>query len=349
MNEDRSLTEAPDQDTPNPAADSAGEQPPAASPPLTTPVRRIVLLAGGTSGEREVSLNSGRNVAVALREVGHEVLELDIIDTDFIPRLLEYQPDVVFLALHGRDGEDGHVQGLLELLRLPYTGSGVLGSALAMDKLRSKVFYRNAGIQAPECVVISQNMAGLAAAQGFIDRYGLPCVVKPAAEGSSLGVSIVHDAADLPAALDRAFMAGSPVLVERFIAGTEITVPVIGLDELTALPVIEIVPKISEFYDYESKYADGGSDHIIPARLPLTQLAHAQEQAIAAHRALGLSGVSRSDFIVDALGTAWIIETNTIPGMTKTSLLPDSARHIGIAAGDLYTRITEWGIAAHRR
>jgi D-alanine-D-alanine ligase len=313
-----------------------------------TPPRRIALLAGGTSGEREVSLRSGKNVAHALREAGHDVVELDPIDHAFIPALVEYGPDVAFLALHGRDGEDGSIQGLLELLRIPYTGSGVLASALAMDKLRSKVFYKQAGVQTPECVCIAPGPAGLTDAQGFIGRYGLPCVVKPANEGSSLGVSIVHDALDLPAALDKGFAAGSPLLVERFIAGTEVTVPVIGLDELTALPVIEIVPNLTEFYDYESKYAVGGSDHIIPARLPASQLTHVQDQALAAHRALGLSGVSRSDFIVDALGTAWIMETNSIPGMTSTSLLPDAARHVGIAASDLYTRIAEWGIAAHR-
>jgi len=314
-----------------------------------TPRRRIAVLAGGTSGEREVSLNSGRNVAAALGEVGHEVLELDTIDIGFVAILTEWAPDVVFLALHGTDGEDGRMQGLLELLRIPYTGSGVLGSALAMDKPKAKVFYKNAGLETPECVEVTPDEAGLAAAQGFIARHGLPCVVKPAAEGSSLGVSIVHQATELASALDRAFAAGSSVLVERFIAGTEITVPVIGLREPEALPVIEIVPRISEFYDYESKYADGGSDHIIPARLPERQLARAQEAAVTAHKALGLTGVSRSDMIVDAMGTPWVIETNTIPGMTRTSLLPDAARHLGIAAGDLYTRIAEWGIAAHRR
>lgn len=315
---------------------------------INTPLRNIALLAGGTSGEREVSLSSGENAAEALRSVGHQVSELDSADLGFVEELLRLKPDVVFLALHGRDGEDGHIQGLLEFLRLPYTGSGVLASALAMDKRRSKVFYQQAGIQTPESVVISQSMVGLQTAQEFISRHGLPCVVKPANEGSSLGISIVRDKAELPEALDKGFAVSQSLMVERYIAGTEITVPVIGNDELEALPVIEIIPIVSDFYDYEAKYADGGSDHKIPARLPDNMLAHAQNQAMAAHRALGCAGMSRSDFIVDALGTAWIIETNTIPGMTRTSLLPESAKHAGIPAGELYTRIIEWGIAAHQ-
>ena len=316
---------------------------------LQSPPRRIVLLAGGNSSEWEVSLRSGRSSGDALRSVGHEVIDIDPADPDFIAQLTAYSPDVVFIALHGHGGEDGSIQGLLELLHIPYTGSGVLASALAMDKRRSKIHFRNAGMHTPEAVVIAQNMAGLNAAEDFINRYGLPCVVKPAADGSSIGVSIVRDIADLTEALDRGFVASKTLLIERFIAGTEITIPVIGRLELKALPVIEIVPIVSDFYDYEAKYSDGGSEHIIPARLPAATLAYAQEQAIVAHRALGCVGMSRSDFIVDGLGTAWIIETNTIPGMTELSLLPDSAGHAGITKGDLYSRIVEWGIEEHSR
>jgi len=311
------------------------------------PYRNIVLLAGGSSGEREVSLNSGENAAAALRAFGHQVIELDPIDPAFITALVGLEPDVVFIALHGHGGEDGQIQGLLELLHIPYTGSGVLASALAMDKQKSKVFYRNAGIQTPDYIAVSEAQTGLLAAQDFVGRYGLPCVVKPAAEGSSIGITIVRTIDELPSALDRGFAVSKTLLVERFIAGTEVTVAVIGNEELQALPVIEIVPLVSDFYDYEAKYADGGSDHIIPARLSSQMLSYIQSQAMLAHRVLGCSGMSRSDFIVDALGTAWIFETNTIPGMTATSLLPDSARHAGIEAGDLYTRIVEWGIEAH--
>ena len=316
---------------------------------IQTPLRRIALLAGGTSSEREVSLRSGANAAQALRSVGHQVTELDTKDLSFITQLIELKPDVVFIALHGHDGEDGSVQGLLELLRIPYTGSGVLASALAMDKSQSKIHFKKAGLQTPEFVEVTQNMAGLKAAERFIERYGLPCVVKPVSEGSSIGVTVVRDANELTSALDDGFAICKTLLIERYISGTEITVPVIGNEHLQALPVIEIIPVVSDFYDYEAKYADGGSDHIIPARLPAETLAHAQEQAMLAHRALGCAGVSRSDFIIDALGTAWIFETNTIPGMTATSLLPEAARHIGIENGDLYTRIIEWGIAAHSR
>ncbi|MCL2631476.1 MAG: D-alanine--D-alanine ligase [Coriobacteriia bacterium] len=316
--------------------------------PITTPERRIVLLAGGFSAERDVSLASGANSAEALRAVGHEVIEVDPIDPAFVSQLIDLKPDVVFIALHGQGGEDGKIQGLLELLGIPYTGSGVLASALAMDKQRSKVFFRHAGLHTPDCVSVTQSMTGLKAAESFVERYGLPVVIKPAADGSSIGVSIVREIDELPAALDRGFEVSKVLLVERFIAGTEVTVPVIGNDAPTALPVIEIVPVVSDFYDYEAKYSDGGSEHIIPARLPADLLAHVQSQAVIAHTALGCAGMSRSDFIVDALGTAWIIETNTIPGMTKTSLLPEAARFSGIQNSELYTQIVEWGIAASR-
>jgi len=312
-----------------------------------SPRRRIVVLLGGRSGEREVSLRSGQNAARALGEAGHEVTLIDSADDDFISQLLEADKDVVFLALHGRDGEDGSIQGLMELLRIPYTGSGVLASALAMDKRRSKVFYRNAGLNVPDSIEVSAPETALADAGVFASKYGYPIVVKPSADGSSLGVSIVHNAAELPEALSKGFAISRILLIEQFIPGTEITIPVIGFDTLQALPVIEIVPLASEFYDYEAKYADGGSDHFIPARLPDAVLALAQQQAVAAHRALGCSGMSRSDFIVDVDGKAWIIETNTIPGMTGTSLLPESARHFGIENSELYTCIVEWGIAAH--
>ncbi|MDR2957835.1 MAG: D-alanine--D-alanine ligase [Coriobacteriales bacterium] len=340
-------TQVPPASLPSASAPSTSKTPAPAVQTPVTPRRRIALLAGGTSGEREVSLASGQNAAQALTDAGHQVEIIDTIDPGFIHTLIEIQPDVVFIALHGRDGEDGRIQGLLELLRLPYTGSGVLASSLAMDKCQSKVFYRNAGIQAPDCVQITHTMIGLQAAQDFVTRYGLPCVVKPTDEGSSLGISIVRDMTDLAWALDLGFKYSRSILVERFIAGVEVTVPVIGNDELIALPVIEIVPVVSDFYDYEAKYSEGGSNHIIPARLSPSLLEYVQEQALKAHQVLGCMGMSRSDFIVDALGTAWIIETNTIPGMTSLSLLPDSARHAGIEAGDLYTRIVEWGIEAH--
>ncbi|MCL2339333.1 MAG: D-alanine--D-alanine ligase [Actinomycetia bacterium] len=311
-------------------------------------LRRIALLAGGAYGEREVSLASGQSATEALRQAGHTVLVLDPQEADFIEKLRDWQPDVVFIALHGRGGEDGSIQGLLELLELPYTGSGVLASALAMDKERSKIFYQMVGLETPDSVAIEQNMAGLAAAQAFVDRHGWPVVVKPANGGSSLGISIVRRAADLPAALDHGFAVSPRLLVERFIAGTEVTIPVLGNQQLQALPVIEIIPH-REFYDYEAKYAAGGSDHIIPARLSPALLEHCQQQAMLAHRVLGCAGVSRSDFIVDAMGTAWIMETNTIPGMTRTSLLPDAARKGGMTDIELYNQIVELGLAAHPR
>jgi D-alanine-D-alanine ligase len=309
--------------------------------------RRIVVLAGGTSGEREVSLASGQSAAAALLAAGHDVLILDSAEAGFIQKLIDIQPEIVFIALHGHEGEDGRIQGLLELLHLPYTGSGVLSSALAMDKRQSKLFYRQAGINVPECVVVKAGELGLQAAHSFVELQGLPVVVKPRAEGSSLGISIVHQLDELAEALEDGFAVCPELLVERFIAGVEVTVPVLGTDLLEALPVIEIIPVVSEFYDYQAKYSEGGSTHIIPARLKPELLAECQQLAIEAHRALGCLGMSRSDFIVDAADTVWIIETNTIPGMTKTSLLPDSAAYAGIDASRLYSRIVELGIAAH--
>ena len=311
-----------------------------------SPRRRIALLAGGSSGESEVSLASGQSAGEALRQAGHEVIEINPAQTGFIDVLLISQPDVVFIALHGSDGEDGRMQGLLELLRLPYTGSGVLASALAMDKRRSKLFYREAGLNVPEFEMLHADGA-LEAATGFIHKYGLPTVIKPTHDGSSLGVSIVHEPDELASALSRGFAVSPELMVERYITGAEVTVPVIGNDELLALPVIEIVPQVADFYNYEAKYTDGGATHIIPARLDPAVLEQCQAAAKAAHLALGCAGMSRSDFIVDGQGVAWIIETNTIPGMTRLSLLPDSAAHAGIPASELYSRIVELGIEAH--
>lgn len=310
---------------------------PAPCDPKTT---RVVLLKGGTSGEREVSLASGGECAQALRAEGFEVIEVDTAEPDMVERIIAARPDVIFNALHGRDGEDGCVQGLCELLRLPYTGSGVLASALAMDKTRAKAFYIASGIPTPHSVTVTRG-------EGYdpvevIGVVGEKCVVKPACEGSALGVSIVNAPSGLQDAIERAFEYDDAVLVERFVEGTEVTVAVLGNDELEALPVIEIVPQESSaFYDFEAKYAANGSDHIIPARISEEQTASCQRIAISAHKSLGCRGVSRSDLIVDASGTCWLLETNTIPGMTQTSLLPDAAARVGIPFGALCKLLVE--------
>lgn len=288
---------------------------------------KVLVLQGGRSAEREVSLHTGEQVAEALASVGHEVVTVDAAADDFIEQIKAAAPDVVFICLHGRFGEDGTVQGLLELLGIPYVGSGVLSSALAMDKVMSKHLYACQGIPTPDYVALRRGESWNA--EEITARLGRKTVVKPANEGSAIGVTISHDPAELPAAIAEAFEHDSSVLVEAFVEGVEVTVGVIGNDELTALPTLEIVPE-HEFYDYESKYVPGMSRHIVPARLSEALRSDCRRIALDAHRALGCRGMSRSDTIVTADGEAYLLETNTIPGMTSTSLLPDAARAAGI-------------------
>lgn len=301
---------------------------------------KVTLLKGGESGEREISLVSGAACAQALREVGFTVTEIDTKDSDAIQQILDSNPDVVFIALHGRDGEDGCVQGLCELMRVPYTGPGVLASALAMDKTRAKAFYRANGLPTPQSVTLLKGEEYDVAA--IIEEVGEKSVVKPAREGSSLGVSIVDNTDDLQKAIEAAFECDSTVLVERFVKGTEVTVAVLGNENPEALPVIEIVPSAEDaFYDFEEKYSAGGASHVIPARITDEQTKTCQEQGVAAHKALGCVGVSRTDMMVGEDGTCWVIETNTIPGMTPTSLLPDTASRVGIGFNELCKKIVE--------
>ncbi len=297
---------------------------------------KIAVLMGGRSAEREVSLNTGAQVAEALGVKGHRVVRIDARETTFIAELIAAKPDVVFVCLHGRFGEDGTVQGLLELLGMAYVGSGVLASALAMDKVMSKHFFGYAGIATPDYVHLTAG--GEYDVEEIAARLGTKSVVKPANEGSALGVTIAHEPAELSGAIAEAFRFDDSVLVERFVAGVEVTVGVIGNDELTALPTLEIVPE-HEFYDYDSKYVPGMSTHIIPARVSDEAAAECQRLAVEAHRALGCRGMSRADTIVEADGSVWLLETNTIPGMTTTSLLPDAARAAGIEFPDLCERL----------
>lgn len=298
--------------------------------------RRIAVLMGGRSAEREVSLNTGEQVATALGSLGHDVETIDTAEPDFIARLQDGAFDVAFICLHGRFGEDGTVQGLLELIGIPYVGSGVLSSALAMDKVMSKHFFSLAEIPTPEYVVLHAGEPY--DIEGVVRAVGPKSVVKPANEGSAIGVSIVHAPAELPSAIEEAFAYDRHVLVERFIAGVEVTVGVLGNEELIALPTLEIVPE-HEFYDYESKYVPGMSRHIIPARVSEAEAEECQRVSLEAHRVLGCRGMSRADTIVAEDGTVYLLEVNTIPGMTSTSLLPDAARAAGIEFPQLCDRL----------
>ena len=309
---------------------------------VTGSALRVAVLRGGRSAEREVSLNTGAQVAAALAARGHVVAMIDTRETGFIAAIQDARPDVVFIALHGRYGEDGTIQGLLELLDLPYVGSGVLASALAMNKVQTKRIYAAAGLKTPAYEVVRRNEPY--DVERLVESLGPDTVVKPANEGSSVGMTIVHDPALLGTAIEKAFEHDPLVLVERFELGTEVTVGVIGNDAPEALPTLEIVP-VNDFYDYESKYVPGMSRHIIPAGVSEEARLESQRLAVEAHKVLGCAGMSRSDTIVTAAGEVFLLETNTIPGMTQTSLLPDAAAAAGIPFPDLCERLIGLALA----
>ena len=299
---------------------------------------RVAVLMGGRSAEREVSLNTGTQVAAALEQTGYEVVRVDAGDDDFVATLQQATPDVVFICLHGRYGEDGTMQGLLEILRIPYVGSGVLASALAMEKVMCKHFFDIAGVLTPAHVAIRRgepvDIASVTA------KLGPKTVVKPTNEGSAIGVTIAHTAEELPSAIEEAFVHDDSVMIEQFIEGVETTVGVLGNKDLQALPTLEIVPE-HEFYDYESKYVPGMSKHIVPARITEEQREECERLAIEVHEVLGCRGMSRTDMIITGDGEIYVLEINTIPGMTSTSLLPDAAVAAGIEFPDLCRRLVE--------
>ena len=285
----------------------------------------VAVLMGGLSAEREVSKASGMAVHDALRKIGYRQVTLMDVDHSIAAKLDDLRPDVAFNALHGRWGEDGRIQGILEYLQIPYTHSGVLASALAMDKQRSKALFQEAGIPVAESKVVSLEAA--AAAHPMMPPY----VVKPVAEGSSVGIHIVSsdDEAPVSQLLDEKDVHGGSVMVERFVPGRELTCAV--MDDV-ALGVLEIIPR-GGFYDYDSKYSEGGSQHVCPADIPDRLTRKIQTYALKAHQALGCRGATRADFRFDEKageeGELVILEVNTQPGLTPTSLLPDIARQAG--------------------
>ena len=307
----------------------------------------VAVLMGGKSAEREVSLSTGRQVMAALDPERYEVFS---VDTAYLtrpangepPLVGRNRPDVAVICLHGRFGEDGTVQGMLELLEIPYTGSGVLSSALAIDKVMSKKVLALEGIPVPADVTLHGRREGaeyLSAFHAGTAKVLYPSVVKPSTLGSTIGITIVRERDQMAAALDTAFHYDEAVLVEKFIDGMEITGPVLGNDDLRPLPLIEIVPN-GGFYDYEAKYTPGATDEIVPARLPAELTRQAQELAVRSHRALGCRGFSRTDMLVGEDGI-YVLEVNTIPGMTPTSLLPRSAEAAGIPFDQLVDRMVQ--------
>lgn len=299
---------------------------------------KVAVLRGGISGEREVSLKSGNAVAEALRAVGFQVVELDPAEKNDLMRLVQGDFDVAFLALHGRGGEDGTIQGFLETIGLPYTGSGVCASALAMSKCNSKQMYKAANLPTLPALTISKSDGYNIDA--IVETLGTHCVVKASKEGSSIGLYIEEGADNIAEAIEKAFEHDDQVLVEKYCKARELTVGVLGNDDPKALPIIEIVPR-NDFYDFDAKYSPGGSEHICPAEIEADLTNKIQRTAEAAHKTLGCHGYSRTDFLLEESGKFWILETNTLPGMTATSLLPDAASKVGLDYEQLCTKLIE--------
>jgi D-alanine-D-alanine ligase len=294
--------------------------------------KKVAVMMGGLSREREISLKTGKAIQKALTEKGYTVIPIDV-GNDIAEKLVKEKIEWAFLALHGRFGEDGTIQGMLELMRIPYTGSGVLASALAMHKIMTKKFFLCEKIPTPRFEVFHREEITKDLPKK--NSLPLPVVVKPAREGSTIGISIVQKDEELGPALKKAGEYDEEILVEEFMKGREITV---GILENIPLPIIEIVPK-SGFYDYYSKYTKGETQYILPARIPREKYLYAQEISLKAFQILDCSGVARVDLMTDENENPYVIDVNTMPGMTETSLLPKAASYAGIPFGDLVERI----------
>lgn len=297
---------------------------------------KIAVLYGGVSKEREVSISSSKGIMEALKQNGHDVIGIDFHPNQ-LDEIINLQVDIVFIGLHGKFGEDGSIQGLLDMLNIPYVGSGVMASALAMDKFKAKQLFQTENI--PVAKGNKYRMTKQTNIETIIDdihaHFTVPFVIKPNREGSTLGLTIVIEQAQTKAAIEKAIKSDEFILVEQFIKGKELTVPVMGkINEEQALPIIEIIPK-NELYDYESKYAAGGSEHIIPARISEELTEKIKQYAITAHQVLGCETYSRADFLLSDDGIPYILEVNTLPGMTPTSLFPDSAKEAKISYAEM--------------
>ncbi len=304
---------------------------------------KIAVLMGGRSLEREVSLASGRRVFSALNDAGYRALALDVTP-DLVETLRREKPDAVYIALHGKYGEDGTIQEVLEFLDIPYTGPGVIASALAWDKAVSKRLFAEAGIPTPPWVAFTADAFKEAGAATAIDLIpdavgGLPLVVKPAKQGSALGLTRVENVDGLAEALLNALSFGDKAIVEKWIDGCELAVSVLdGSGGVSVLPPVEIVAK-SGLFDFSAMYTRGETDYFVPARLAPEVIAEVERLAAETHALLGCRDVSRADMVVDEEGRPWVLETNTSPGMTETSLLPMAAEATGISFQDLVDRL----------
>jgi D-alanine-D-alanine ligase len=296
----------------------------------------VGLVMGGPSAESQISLITGRSIAIALRDKGYNVKEINLDPYNFSEQVKESKAGVIFNAVHGLYGEDGRLQSVLEMMGMPYTGSGVTASAVAMDKFVTKRLLIGSGIPTPKSVFLfAIDKDRDAQAKVVKKAFKLPVVVKPADQGSSIGMSIVKAEKDLKKALNLAFKYSYGALVEEYIDGGEVTVCMLEHDgDVEVLPIILIKPH-AEFYDYKAKYTADGADHICPAPLPKKVLKHLAELGLATYKAMGCRGAARADCMLDKKGNGYVLEMNTVPGMTPTSLVPIAAAANGITFGDL--------------
>jgi D-alanine-D-alanine ligase len=310
---------------------------------------KVAVLKGGPSLERQVSLRSGARVEDALERLGHEVVPIDV-DASLVERLGESRLDVAFVALHGRGGEDGTVQELLEIVGIPYTGSGVLACMRSMDKVLTKHLLVAEGIPTPDFFAFSEvafREFGAADALPTIEeRLGFPVVIKPAAQGSALGIEFAASAKDVPQALVAAFSYDDRVLLERHVKGRELAVGLLDTEQSTeALPIVEAKPKEEYFYDFEARYEIGKTDFVCPAELPADVTEQVQQVAIATYRLLGCYGFGRVDMMLPEDGPPQVLEAQAIPGLTQTSLYPQAAEAADISFDDLVERLVELALA----
>ncbi|NMC28339.1 MAG: D-alanine--D-alanine ligase [Syntrophomonadaceae bacterium] len=305
---------------------------------------KILVLMGGWSEEREVSLRSGAAVLKALQNLGYKAQGMDLKEIA-VQQIVDYHPDLVYLALHGKDGEDGTVQGMLEIMGLRYTGSGVAASAIGINKVLTKKIVSFEGIPTSPFTIIKRTdfVATESRIKDLVEKIGIPLVIKAATQGSSIGTYIVKDASSVPKAIEAAFEYDPEVLVEKFIDGTEVTSAVVGNENPEVLPLIEITSE-NEFYDFESKYTPGMCAHIIPARVEQSVQERIAELSRVIYKTLNCRGCARIDFIIDRSGQPFMLEVNTIPGMTEMSLVPDAARAAGMSFEQIVDKIVKLGL-----